>query len=212
MQDDGCGIDAGLLPHVFDLFRQGEEGLDRASGGLGIGLTLVQQLATLHGGSVQAASAGCGQGATFTLRLPAANPAPDRPGLADGRPDRAPVHSRVLVVDDDAAVAASTALWLELEGFEVRVANSGHAAIAEATAFHPHAVLLDIGLAGMDGYEIARRLRALPEGSAALLVAVTGYGDDDAVARARAAGFDHHVVKPFDPRNLLALLDAGTRR
>jgi PAS domain S-box-containing protein len=212
VQDDGCGIDPELLPHVFDLFRQGEEGLDRASGGLGIGLTLVQQLATLHGGSVQAASAGCGQGATFTLRLPAATPAPDRSGLTAGRPDPAPVHTRVLVVDDDAAVAASTALWLELEGFEVRVADSGPVAIAEAAAFHPHAVLLDIGLAGMDGYEIARRLRARPEGSATFLVAVTGYGDDDAVARARAAGFDHHVVKPFDPRSLLALLDAGTRR
>jgi DNA-binding response OmpR family regulator len=99
-----------------------------------------------------------------------------------------------------------------MEGFEVRVAHSGQAAIAEAAALHPHAVLLDIGLAGMDGYQVARRLRASPEGSGTFLVAVTGYGDDDAVARARAAGFDHHVVKPFDPRNLLALLHAGARR
>jgi len=212
VQDDGCGIDAALLPHVFELFRQGEEGLDRASGGLGIGLTLVQRLAALHGGSVQAASAGSGRGATFTLRLPAAGPAADRAGRAAGRPDPALAHGRVLVVDDDAAVAASTALWLEMEGFEVRVAHAGQAAIAEAAAFHPHAVLLDIGLAGMDGYEVARRLRARPDGSATFLVAVTGYGDDDAVARARAAGFDHHVVKPFDPRNLLALLHAGARR
>jgi CheY-like chemotaxis protein len=212
VQDDGCGIDARLLPHVFELFRQGEEGLDRASGGLGIGLTLVQQLAVLHGGSVQAASGGSGQGATFTLRLPAANPAPDRSGLAPGRPAPALAHSRVLVVDDDSAVAASTALWLEMEGFEVRVAHSGPSAIAEAAAFLPHAVLLDIGLAGMDGYEVARQLRARPEGNATFLVAVTGYGDDDAVARARAAGFDHHVVKPFDPQNLLALLHAGACR
>jgi DNA-binding response OmpR family regulator len=161
---------------------------------------------------VPAACAGRGGGATFTLRLPAAGPAADRAGRAAGRPDPALAHGRVLVVDDDAAVAASTALWLEMEGFEVRVAHAGQAAIAEAAAFHPHAVLLDIGLAGMDGYEVARRLRARLDGSATFLVAVTGYGDDDAVARARAAGFDHHVVKPFDPRNLLALLHAGARR
>ncbi len=212
VQDDGCGIDAALLPHVFELFRQGEEGLDRASGGLGIGLTLVQRLAALHGGCAQAASAGIGHGSTFTVRLPAASPAADHADHATNRAGPLPAHHRVLVVDDDAAVAASTALWLEMEGFEVRVAHSGQAAIAEAAALHPHAVLLDIGLAGMDGYEVARRLRASPEGSGTFLVAVTGYGDDDAVARARAAGFDHHVVKPFDPRNLLALLHAGARR
>jgi CheY-like chemotaxis protein len=207
VQDDGCGIDAALLPHVFDLFQQGEEGLDRASGGLGIGLTLVQRLAALHGGSVEAASAGAGRGTTFTLRLPAASATARTLSPAEGAPAPA-THKRVLVVDDDASVADSTALWLAMEGYEIRVARSGPAAIAEAVAFQPDVVLLDIGLAGMDGYEVARRLRALPRGNAMFLVAITGYGDQEAVARSRAAGFDHHLVKPFDPRRLLTLLAA----
>ena len=207
VQDDGCGIDAALLPHVFDLFQQGEEGLDRASGGLGIGLTLVQRLAALHGGSVEAASAGAGRGATFTLRLPAASAAARPLSPAEGATAPA-THKRVLVVDDDASVADSTALWLAMEGYEIRVARSGPAAIAEAVAFQPDVVLLDIGLAGMDGYEVARRLRALPRGNAMFLVAATGYGDQEAAARSRAAGFDHHLVKPFDPRRLLTLLAA----
>ena len=206
VQDNGCGIPPALLSHVFELFQQGEEGLDRASGGLGIGLTLVQRLVALHGGSVEAASAGAECGSTFTLRLPAASGAAARPfSQAEGATVPA-TRKRILVVDDDASVADSTALWLEMEGYEIRVARSGPAAIAEAVAFQPDVVLLDIGLAGMDGYEVARRLRALPGGGATFVLAVTGYGDEEAVARSRAAGFDHHLIKPFDPRSLLTLL------
>ena len=162
VQDNGCGIPPALLSHVFELFQQGEEGLDRASGGLGIGLTLVQRLVALHGGSVEAASAGAECGSTFTLRLPAASGAAARPfSQAEGATVPA-TRKRILVVDDDASVADSTAVWLEMEGYEIRVARLGPAAIAEAVAFQPDVVLLDIGLAGMDGYEVARRLRALP--------------------------------------------------
>jgi CheY-like chemotaxis protein len=116
------------------------------------------------------------------------------------------VRTRVLVVDDDEVVAASTAVWLGLEGHEVRVAHTGSAALEEALGFRPDVVLLDIGLAGMDGYDTAQRLRELPGGSDMRLVAVTGYGHAEAIARARAAGFDHHVVKPFDPAELAALI------
>jgi PAS domain S-box-containing protein len=205
VRDNGCGIAAELLPHVFDPFQQGQAGIDRAGGGLGIGLTLAQRLTVLHGGRIEAASGGPGTGSTFTVRLPAGRPAAaPGPGLAAA--PRPAASGRVLVVDDDAAVAASTTLWLELEGHEVRVARDGPAAIAEARGFRPHAVLLDIGLAGMDGYEVARRLRSLPGGSELLLVAVTGYGDEAAIGRSRAAGFDQHLVKPFDPRRLSDLL------
>jgi PAS domain S-box-containing protein len=206
VRDDGCGIPPELLPAVFDLFQQGEVGLDRGSGGLGIGLTLVQRLAALHGGRVVAQSDGAGRGATFTVWLPVTVP-PARV-VAASPPARAAAASptRILVVDDDAAVADSTALWLEMEGYEVRVARSGPEALEQAPSFDPRIVILDIGLAGMDGYETATRLRGLASGSDLYLVAVTGYGHEEAVARAKAAGFDRHLTKPFDPKALLALL------
>jgi PAS domain S-box-containing protein len=212
VRDDGCGIPPALLPHVFDLFQQGEEGLDRPSGGLGIGLTLVQRLARLHGGYAEASSEGPGRGSTFTVRLPANRPSTPMAAAPTVEHAREAPRSRVLVVDDDAAVADSTGLWLEMEGYDTRVARSGPAAMEEAQQFEPHIVLLDIGLSGMDGYEVAQRLRDLPGGDAMFLVAVTGYGHDEAVARTRAAGFDHHLVKPFDPRKLLTLLATRARR
>ena len=212
VRDDGCGIPPALLPHVFDLFQQGEEGLDRPSGGLGIGLTLVQRLARLHGGSAEASSEGPGRGSTFTVRLPANRPSTPIAAVPAVEHAREAPRARVLVVDDDAAVADSTGLWLEMEGYDTRVARSGPAAMEEAQQFEPHIVLLDIGLSGMDGYEVAQRLRDLPGGDAMFLVAVTGYGHDEAVARTRAAGFDHHLVKPFDPRKLLTLLATRARR
>ncbi len=207
VRDDGCGIAPDLLPHVFDLFQQGDVELDRTTGGLGIGLTLVHRLVALHGGRVDVVSPGPGQGATFTARLPASTPPAATPEAihAHEAPDVGR-RARVLVVDDDKAVVDSTRIWLEMAGFDVRSARSGLEALQEAADFRPQAVLLDIGLAGMDGYETARRLRALPEGKDFLLVAVTGYGHDEAVTRARASGFDRHVVKPFDPRALLTLL------
>jgi len=210
VRDNGRGIPADLLPHVFDLFQQGDASLDRPLGGLGIGLTIVQRLMALHGGRVEAASPGTGQGSTFTVWLPLMGPTSARADPAAPEPGGRPAPARVLVVDDDPAIADSTAVWLQLEGHEVRVARTGPAALEEALSFRPEVVLLDIGLKGMNGYETARRLRELPGGADMRLVAVTGYGHEEAVARARAVGFDHHVVKPFDPRKLSALLAPGT--
>jgi PAS domain S-box-containing protein len=206
VRDNGCGIPAALLPHVFDLFQQGEASLDRPLGGLGIGLTVVKRLVDLHGGRIEATSPGPGRGSTFTIWLPTSGIASAAAGSAVPEPGPTAARTRVLVVDDDPAVAASTALWLEFLGHEVRVARTGPAAIEQALSFRPAVVLLDIGLAGMDGYEAARRLRELPGGRDLYLLAVTGYGHEVALARSKAAGFDHHLVKPFDPATLGALI------
>jgi len=206
VRDNGAGIPASLLPEVFELFRQGEHGPDRSQGGLGIGLTLVRQLVELHGGRVEARSAGLGQGASFTVRLPAALGAAEDPSPTEDGPLAEPAGLRVLVVDDDVAVAESTAMLLRLEGHEIRCANSGEAALRLCREFQPEAVLLDIGLPGQDGYEIARKIRSLPSGAELKLIAVSGYGHEAAVARGRAAGFDRYLVKPVDPEKLSALL------
>ena len=205
VEDNGMGIPAELLPLVFDLFEQGERTLDRTQGGLGVGLTLVRRIVEAHGGSVRASSAGAGLGSTFTVTLPV------KPAVQPVSPpevaasSRATGGARVLVVDDDRAVAESTAMLLQLQGYEVRVAHSGAEALDQARAFRPQVALLDIGLHGMDGYETARRLRDLPGGDAMRLVAVTGYGDASARARSREAGFDHHLIKPVDPEELMRL-------
>jgi PAS domain S-box-containing protein len=211
VRDNGIGIPAELLPRIFDLFEQGERTLDRTEGGLGIGLTLVHRLVELHGGRVQAKSAGPGQGAEFTVWLPAAVAREDqggeKPRPAPRRPGR-----RILLVEDEVHVADAMGMLLSLEGHQVKVASTGQAALEIAAAFRPEAVLLDIGLKGMDGYEVARRLRELPEAREALLVAVTGYGHEEARAHSLTAGFDHHLVKPVDPERLLDLLAGfGTR-
>jgi CheY-like chemotaxis protein len=206
VRDRGQGIPDALLPHVFDLFQQGEAGLDRPLGGLGIGLTVARRLVELHGGRIEATSPGPGCGSSFTVWLPIAE-APVATAVTQPFAAVSVVpRTRVLIVDDDQAVAASTAVWLGLEGHEVRVAHTGRAAVEEARVFRPDVVLLDIGLGDMDGYETSRRLRELPAGRDMRLVALTGYGHDEAVARTRAAGFDHHVVKPFDPQQLSALV------
>jgi PAS domain S-box-containing protein len=210
VRDNGAGIPASLLPEVFELFRQGEHGPDRSQGGLGIGLTLVRQLVELHGGRVEAHSAGLRQGASFTVRLPAAIDAADPPSPIEDGPLAEPVGLRVLVVDDDQAVADSTAMLLRLEGHEIRCANSGEAALRLCQEFHPQVVLLDIGLPGQDGYEVAREIRSLPGGEELKLIAVSGYGHEAAVARGREAGFDRYLVKPVDPEKLSALLSAPT--
>jgi PAS domain S-box-containing protein len=210
VRDNGAGIPASLLPEVFELFRQGEHGPDRSRGGLGIGLTLVRQLVELHGGRVEARSAGLGQGASFTVRLPAAIDAAESPSPTEDGPSAEPVGLRVLVVDDDVAVAESTAMLLRLEGHEIRCANSGEAALRLCREFQPEAVLLDIGLPGQDGYEIARKIRSLPGGAELKLIAVSGYGHEAAVARGREAGFDRYLVKPVDPEKLSALLTKPT--
>jgi two-component system CheB/CheR fusion protein len=198
VRDTGVGIGPELLPKVFDLFTQGERTLDRAQGGLGLGLTLVKRLVEMHGGTVTARSAGPGAGSEFTVRLPAlpAGPA-EQPPAPSAAPAPAARPARVLVVDDNPDVAESVAMLLvEGLGHEVKVAHSGPQALELAREFRPEAVLLDIGLPGMDGYEVARRLRQLPGADGALLVALSGYGQEEDRRRSREAGFDEHLLKP----------------
>ena len=207
VRDNGSGIPASLLPEVFELFRQGEHGPDCSRGGLGIGLTLVRQLVELHGGRVEAHSAGLDQGASFTVRLPAAGEAAEESTpAADVRPLAPAAGLRVLVVDDDPAVAESMVMFLELEGHQVRSANSGETALRLCQEFLPQVALLDIGLPGDDGCVVAQKIRRLPGGAELKLIAVSGYGDEKAAARSLNAGFDAHLVKPVDPEKLSVML------
>jgi PAS domain S-box-containing protein len=193
--DSGAGISCELLPRVFDLFVQGERTLDRSLGGLGIGLSVAKRLIEMHGGRLTAASPGVGQGATFEIRLPRL----ERPQEAMGRGEGvALVPRRILIVDDNADAANSLALVLALDGHTTETVYSGIDALKRAPVFAPEIVLLDIGLPEMDGYEVARRLRARPEFASLRIVALTGYGQSDDVLRAKEVGFDDHLTKPVD--------------
>jgi PAS domain S-box-containing protein len=207
VRDSGIGISSQLLPHIFELFTQGEQGLDRSQGGLGIGLTIVKKLVELHGGQVEAASEGIDRGSEFTVRLPLCEhcgPAdreavrPDLPPIADGL--------RILVVDDNRDAAESLGLLLSAEGHTVQMAFDGLMALELAASFEPEVVLLDIGLPGLDGYAVAQRLREQPETRAALIIAITGYGQGEDRARAIALGFDHYLIKPVDLTQINELL------
>jgi signal transduction histidine kinase/DNA-binding response OmpR family regulator len=210
VRDTGMGIPAETLPHVFDLFVQAERSLDRSQGGLGVGLTLVRGLVEMHGGRVEAASDGPGRGSEFTVRLPALDMARIARPSANGN-SQFPVggaRRRVLLVDDNADGAESLAMLLRISGHEVHVSHDGPAALAVTESFRPDVVFLDIGLPGMDGYEVARRLRELPGINKLILVALTGYGREEDQRRAHEAGFDYHLVKPADPSALEALFAA----
>jgi signal transduction histidine kinase/DNA-binding response OmpR family regulator len=209
VSDDGIGIDAELLPHVFELFEQGKRALDRTQGGLGVGLTLVQRLVQLHGGEVVASSAGAGQGAQFRVTLPCLSvlDAPDDVDDADVRLPGAAAARRILVVDDNVDVVETTTMLLSLSGHAVHSAKDGLQALHAAAQFRPDVVLLDIGLPLMDGYEVARRLRQMPEMAGALLVALTGYGQQGDRERGKEAGFDAHMLKPVDPHALARVID-----
>jgi PAS domain S-box-containing protein len=195
ISDDGPGISAELLPRVFDLFVQSERTLDRSQGGLGVGLAVVKRLVQMHDGEVYARSEGLGRGASFEIRLPRiARPQASAAGPA--APKAQP--RRVLIVDDNADAANSLSMLLSLQGHETQVAYGAQEALACSGAFRPDIGLLDIGLPEMDGYELARRLRAMPEMSRLRLVALTGYGQAEDQQRALAAGFDAHLIKPVD--------------
>ena len=216
VRDSGMGIPPNALATVFEPFTQLERTLDRAQGGLGIGLTLVRRLVEMQGGSVSAHSAGPEKGSEFIVRLPVVEAA--RETIAHNLPrSEAPEMSdlplTVLVVDDNADVAESTAILLRVAGCNVHVAHDGHAALATLDAVQPDAVLLDIGLPGMDGYQVAARMRERPDFKRTLIVAVSGYGQDEHQARSRLAGVDHHLVKPIDPAAVMAILgDRGSAR
>ena len=210
VKDEGAGVDPAFLPHMFDLFAQADQSLDRSQGGLGIGLTLVKHLVELHGGRVAAHSDGVGRGTEVMVCLPAQESAAARNVVAvpyaREPQQRAKAPGRILVVDDLAASAETLMTLLEMEGFEVKIASEGMAALEIAQQFRPDVVLLDIGLPGMNGFEVANRLRALPESRDALLIALTGYGEAESRSRSAQAGFDFHMVKPADVNLLLSML------
>jgi len=207
VRDNGIGIDPELLPRVFDLFSQGERSLDRSLGGLGVGLTVVQRLIELHNGRVEVSSEGAGQGAEFRIVLPCISEvAPQEPKHGSSRKEERTAGRRVLVVDDNLDAAESIAVLLRLEGHEVKTVTNPQHALECCDVFAPAAVVLDIGLPGMDGYDLARSLRRLPGGREALYIALTGYGRKEDRAAAAAAGFHHHFVKPCDPRAIHAVI------
>lgn len=216
VSDTGVGITAELLPHVFDVFVQGASSIDRAQGGLGIGLALVRRLAELHGGGASVRSAGPGSGSTFEIRLPRAMPGAGQPGLAApaqapaagmAADTTAPAKPSLLLVEDNEDGREMMAMMLSGHGYQVRHAADGLEGLALAAQFQPDLALVDIGLPGIDGYEVARRLRADPRTRAMRLIALTGYGLADDKRRVLDAGFDLHLVKPVDIEHLIAAID-----
>jgi signal transduction histidine kinase/CheY-like chemotaxis protein len=207
IEDNGIGITADMLPRVFDLFAQGQVSIERAQGGVGIGLTLVRMLLELHGGSVAAESPGAGQGSTFIVRLPLAEVDVPARAAPTGK-TREGQHRllRVLVVDDNHDAADAMAAMLELMGHHAEVAYDGIKALQLAYDLEPDLVLLDLGLPDMDGFEVARRLKRLPN-RIPRLVALTGYGADEDKRRTSEAGFDEHVIKPVTPETVSEIVD-----
>jgi PAS domain S-box-containing protein len=205
--DDGYGIDRELLPRIFDLFVQGDQTIARTRGGLGIGLNLVQRLVALHGGSVSAASDGRGRGSTFTVRLRRAS----RPVAVarESAHDDVTLKRRVLVVEDNADLREMYRKLLELNGHDVLVAADATSGLHLLAAQRPDLALIDIGLPDVDGFELARRIRADARASDMVLVALTGYGSPDDRARAQNAGFDHHLVKPVSQETLRSVLNSS---
>lgn len=210
IKDSGIGIAKDLLPHIFDMFVQGERGLQRIYGGLGLGLTLARELVQMHGGSIEARSEGLGKGSEFIVRLPLGEA---REPVENSRADfrltarhKLPEVKRVLVVDDSAIHAQSLGMFLEMAGYEVRTARDGLSALEVLTEFIPDVALIDIGLPGLDGYDLARAIHDQPQLRNMVLVAQTGWGREEDRRSAQAAGFDYHLTKPIDPEDVLKLL------
>jgi signal transduction histidine kinase len=207
VEDTGIGVEPSLLPRVFDLFVQGEERLERSRGGLGVGLTLVRRLVELHGGTVAAVSAGPGRGSTFEVRLPRVEPPHVTPAPTSG-PGPARIRLHVLVVEDNDDAREMMRHLLGMAGHAVRDAADGVAGLSMALAQPPDVAIIDVGLPGLDGFEVARRLRTDPRGSGVTLIALTGYGQSETRARALEAGFDAFLVKPLAAEDLERILTA----
>ncbi|HEY3655077.1 MAG TPA: ATP-binding protein [Steroidobacteraceae bacterium] len=205
--DSGIGIRAEALPTIFAMFAQVPSTRDRSEGGLGIGLALTKGLIELHGGKIEARSAGLGRGSQFTVRLPRRAEVSQRESARE-QATVSPVSRRILIADDNRDSAESLAALLELDGHEVTIVHDGAGAIAAFAHACPEIALLDIGMPGLNGYEVARRLRQSHPASAATLIAITGWGQEDDKVRARAAGFDHHLTKPVDLQRLSELIRA----
>jgi CheY-like chemotaxis protein len=207
VEDDGAGIPSHLLQRIFDMFAQGPQ--SRGQGGLGIGLTLARTLVHMHGGRIEAASAGEGNGSKFMVTLPLAAD-PDR-ARAESRPSSQLTHAvprRILVVDDNVDAALSLELLLTQMGHDVAVAHDGHAALGRAEAFRPDVIFLDLALPGLSGYDVARSLRSGNTANGVRIVALTGYSQQDDRRKSREAGFDAHLVKPVDVDAIGRALDA----
>jgi CheY-like chemotaxis protein len=209
VKDEGIGIPQEKLGRVFDMFVQLDRALERTSGGLGIGLTLVKRIVRMLGGTVTAHSEGPGRGAEFVVRLPA---------MAERRKERRPITTpetasaavhRVLIVDDNVDAASSLSALLRITGNETHLAHDGVAAIEMAERFRPDVILLDIGLPRLNGYEACRRIRERPWGNRVVIVAMTGWGQESDRQRSREAGFDHHMVKPVDYAALMSAIAQG---
>ena len=204
VRDNGMGIPSTHLASVFDMFTQVDRSSRRAQGGLGIGLTLVRSLVELHGGRVEAHSDGVGKGSEFVVELPHLHYRASQ--VEHAQELQAFPHRRILVVDDNRDAAETLGALLEALGATVAIANSGRSALDTLDDFHPDTVLLDIGMPEMDGYEVARQMRVLPDHAGMLLIALTGWGQDEDMRQSRAAGFDHHLVKPPNMTTLRQLL------
>jgi CheY-like chemotaxis protein len=204
VQDHGIGIDPEMLPRIFQLFTQADRSLDRAQGGLGLGLALVRALVERHGGSVTAESAGLGHGSLFTVRLPLSASSP--PAAVGGPSRRRPRPTRILVVEDNPDAREALRGVLEMEGHRVAAAVDGADGIELSAAFRPEIAFIDIALPALDGFEVARRLRARDEAKKMVLVAVTGRGQPEDRRKAQAAGFDAYLVKPVVPEQLFELI------
>jgi signal transduction histidine kinase/ActR/RegA family two-component response regulator len=212
VRDAGYGIPPERLESVFDMFSQIPEHRAKiGGGGLGIGLALCRKIAALHGGALDASSEGFGRGSEFVLRLPLGTSAKEPEPAPRPAPPASPAR-RVLVVDDNVDAARALCMLLEVRGHDARLAYSAESALETAQRHMPDVVLLDIGLPGMDGYEVARRIRALPNGDDVLLVAVTGWGQEEDRLRSRQAGFDEHLTKPVDSEQLLMLIGRGRKK
>jgi CheY-like chemotaxis protein len=213
VRDTGMGIPRDMLPRVFELFTQVDRHVDRAQGGLGIGLTLVKRLVELHNGTVEAHSEGPGRGSEFVVRLPLASVTDEGDALAvPTEPATLLVSRRVLVVDDNRDAAESLGILLKLLGADVHVEYDGEAALRAVATYRPTVVLLDIGMPGMDGHEVARQIRQQPEFDDVTLIALTGWGQEGDRRDSRSAGFEYHLIKPADIGAIETLLSAIERR
>ncbi|HEY2909428.1 MAG TPA: ATP-binding protein, partial [Gemmataceae bacterium] len=208
VHDNGIGIPAESLPNIFDMFSQVDRSIERATGGLGIGLALVKGMVEMHGGTVSAASPGIGKGSTFTVRLPVAEEAAEenRETSSEEPAAKKSPRRRILVVDDNLDSAASMAMMLTMTGNEVRTAHDGLEAVAAARDFHPQAVLMDVGMPRLNGYEAARRIRELPDGQSVIIIALTGWGQEADKVLSKEAGCNGHLVKPVSLADLEKVL------
>jgi CheY-like chemotaxis protein len=214
VRDNGIGIPSESLGSIFDMFSQVDRSIERSTGGLGIGLALVKGLVEMHGGTVMAESSGIGKGSTFTVQLPVLEESAGAPSeaLAEEGPRAAGPRRRILVVDDNRDAAASMAMMLKLTGNDVRIAHDGIEAVELAEAFHPEAILMDVGMPRMNGYEATRRIREQPWGRSVIIIALTGWGQEGDKLQSREAGCNSHLVKPVslpDLEKLLAQAEAS---